>query len=236
MKKLLLVVGLLLLGMQVSDASPETVYLAAENSWPPFAKEDGSGISKSIVQKAYAAVGRNVEFVVVPYARGLKMAQQGQVDGVFNVTKQASTEAMFLFGDEPILQVTASYYYPPNSKANFQDVENIPHNASLALIIGYEYGDEYEIFRNRFKEVRVKKQRQIVQLLLGNKVDAAIMFDEVAAFTLREMGMASSAIRKGNVNHISDIYVAFSKSRKGSEEKMRDLDRGLKLLKIQARK
>ena len=32
----------------------EEVTLAAESSWPPFAKKDGSGISKTIIEKAYS--------------------------------------------------------------------------------------------------------------------------------------------------------------------------------------
>jgi polar amino acid transport system substrate-binding protein len=62
----------------------ESIKLAAENSWPPYSDKNGSGISKEIIQAAYNSVNVTVEFIVVPYARALKMAKLGQVDGAFN--------------------------------------------------------------------------------------------------------------------------------------------------------
>ena len=86
------------------------IKLAAENSWPPFSNETGEGISKDIIQRAFYHVGVEVEFIVVPYARALRMAQLGKVDGAFNVTKQKSTTDKFAFGKVPILQVKASFF------------------------------------------------------------------------------------------------------------------------------
>lgn len=211
------------------DIQPK-VLLAVENSWPPFAKADGTGLSRTIVEKAYKLTNYDVEFIVVPYARALHMAESGKVDGVFNVTKQASTEQNFYFGRHPILTASASYYYPPESILDFANLQSVPDGTSLALIIGYEYGNMYEQHRSRFSEVRLAKQNQIINMLLTSKVDAAIMFDEVAKYTAGKMPKSGSKIRKGAVNHVSDIYVAFSKKRIGVEAKLQALDLGLTLL------
>lgn len=208
----------------------DTVLLAAENSWPPFAKSDGEGISKSIIEKAYAYSGVDVQFVVVPYARALNMAEAGEVDGAFNVSKQGSTEAKFLFGKEPLLRVSASFYYSPSSKLDYESVSEIPNGTKIATILGYEYGDLYTKNQARFTESRVATQQQIVKLLLSGRVDMAIMFDEVASYTIEEMGYEQSVLRKGALNHTSEIYVAFNKKLKGSE-KVRKLDLGLKAIR-----
>ena len=83
----------------------------------------------------------------------------------------------------------------------------------IGLIIGYEYGDDYEKHRQRFNEVRLTKQSQIIEMLQSNRIDMAIMFDEVAAYSLQKSNLPSSTIKQGAINHISDIYIAFSKSR-----------------------
>lgn len=212
-----------------SSIHAEVITLAAESSWPPFAKKDGSGISKTIIEKAYSYSGHTVEFVVVPYARALSMAKQGSVDGAFNVTKQASTEADFSFGERALLKVSASFYYPPGSNLSYTTSDMIPRGTSIATIIGYEYGDRYEKNRERFDEVRVATQAQIVNLLKAGRVDMAIMFDEVASYTLEQMQLPTEDIKKGHINHTSDIYVAFNKSHANSQI-VKDLDKGLKAI------
>ncbi|GAB3024996.1 substrate-binding periplasmic protein [Bowmanella dokdonensis] len=208
----------------------DKVLLAMEDSWPPYAKSNGEGISREIVEAAYQAVGQPVEFVVVPYARALQMARTGEVDGVFNVTRQDTTEAVYQFGREPLLRAPASYFYPAGSTLDFTSAECIPDHTTVAVIIGYEYGDLYERHRHRFREVRVSSQQQIIQLLVRQRVQMAIMFDQVAAYYLREMGLQAHSIRKGKVNHISDIYVAFSRQRPKADQYMEQLDKGLQLL------
>lgn len=211
-----------------ASESPMSLTLAVEDSWPPYAKKDGTGISRTIIEQALAPSGIKLEFFVVPYARALKLTADGVVDGAFNVTRQPSTTNTFVFGQEPLLQAAASYFYPPTEKFDYISPKDIPNGTAIALIIGYEYGDEYEAHRHRFDEVRVSSQKQIIRLLIERKVDMAIMFDDVADYTLGEMRLDAYKIRKGRQNHVSNIYVAFSKKRPDIDKKIALLDRALK--------
>lgn len=224
---------LLLLLTPLFLSASDTVRLAAEDSWPPFATENGDGISRTIIEKAYAYSDTKVEFVVVPYARALSMVESGEVDGAFNVTKQASTETKFAFGELPLLNVSASFYYPRNGNLNYQSIADVPNGTSIATIIGYEYGDAYSAHKHRFEESRVASQEQIIKLLMSKRVDMAIMFDEVASFTLEQMQLKPDSIDKGNINHTSDIYVAFNKKLADSK-KIRALDKGLKAINAES--
>lgn len=224
--RIILIICLLMFLNALQANEVKTVKLAVENSWPPYADKSGNGISKEIVQKAYNAVGINVNFVVVPYARALKMAEHGIVDGAFNVTKQESTIAKFNFHNTPLLKATASFYYPKNSTLDFLDIQDVPPHTSIALIIDYEYGEQYEALKHKYNEVRVSTQHQIIELLKTGRIDMAIMFDEVAKFTLAELDLPMNTVRKGHINHVSDIYVAFTQKRDVSE-KISLLDTGL---------
>jgi len=210
--------------------SKTTVVLAVENSWPPYSDRLGNGLSKDMIKKAYHAVNVEVKFLVVPYARALYMVEHGSVDGAFNVTKQSNTVNKFNFGTEILLQATASFYSHNDSKSNILSANDIPDGTTVALILGYEYGDVYQLNKHRFKEVRVGNQNQIVQLLLNKRTDIAIMFDEVAKETMTNMGLKHSSLKRGHVNHQSDIYVAFSK-KNDTKGKMELLDKGLKIIK-----
>lgn len=209
----------------------ETFIFAAENSWPPFAMADGSGLSRTIIEQALSYSDSTATFITVPYARALKMAENGQVDGAYNVTLQQNTLQRLVFGNEPLFQAKASFYYPKDSTFNYASVDKFPGGINIALITGYEYGDSYEAHRKRFKEVRVANQRQIINMLRENKVHMAIMFDDVAAYTLAAMQLPQDAIRKGKLNHISDIYVAFSPKAKNLEAKINLFDEGLRQVK-----
>ena len=204
----------------------ESITLAAESSWPPYSDKNGNGISKDIIQAAYNSVNVDVEFIVVPYARALKMTQLGQVDGAFNVTKQASTIDTFNFGNTAIFQASASFYYHNDYTMNFISTNEIPNKTSVGVIIGYEYGDNYDANKSRFSEIKVANQTQLIELLRKKRIDVAIMFDEVAKSKLKKMRLSLDAIKKGEINHTSDIYVAFSKL-KDTKKAMKLLDKGL---------
>ena len=209
----------------------ETFIFAAENSWPPFAMADGNGLSRTIIEQALSYSDSTATFITVPYARALKMAENGQVDGAYNVTLQQNTLQRLVFGNEPLFQAKASFYYPKDSTFNYASVDKFPGGINIALITGYEYGDNYEAQRKRFKEVRVANQRQIINMLRENKVHVAIMFDAVASYTLAAMQLPHDAIRKGELNHISDIYVAFSPKAEDLEAKIALFDEGLRRFK-----
>ncbi|WP_448211162.1 substrate-binding periplasmic protein [Colwellia sp. MEBiC06753] len=204
--------------------------MAVEDSWPPYADKQGNGISKQRILAALSGSGISVSFVVVPYARALKMAETGKVDGCFNVTRQHDTEVKYRFGQQPLLQAQASHFYPEHSSVKYRNIADIPNGTRIGLILGYEYGEEYEAHRHRFKEIRVSEQSQIVKLLQKHRIDLAIMFDEVAKFTLHSMSLPPNAISKGAINHISDIYVAFNKDAPSLDKVIEALDEGLRRL------
>lgn len=227
MKQLFLVFLISCALYSASVFAQPSITLAVENSWPPYANQYGDGLSKQILQKAFANQGIQVSFVTVPYARALHLTEIGKVDGAFNVTKQTSTIEKFSFGQEPILVASASYYYPINSKFNYKSVADIPSGTTVAVILGYEYGNDYELNKHRFDEVKVSSQEQIIKLLLRNRADMAIMFDEVAKYHLTKMQLTEHAIIKGELNHTSHIFVAFNKD-KALQTVIEKLDKGLK--------
>ena len=224
-------IGIVLMTMSFNLFAKQTVVLAAEDSWPPYADINGNGISKTLIRTALQGSRFDVEFVTVPYARALEMTEHGQVVGCFNVTRQRDTQQRFLFGEQVLLVARASYFYPNNSSKDYASPADIPNNTSVALIIGYEYGEEYEKHRHRFNEHRVSKQSQIIALLQNQRVDMAIMFDEVAKYTLTTMNLTEDVIDKGELNHRSDIYVAFSRQHPLSVKLVKALDMGLQKLK-----
>jgi len=153
------------------------------------------------------------------------------LDGGYNVTRQENTEKDFIFGQEPLLRAKAYWYVPANSTLEFKSIDKVPDLLRIGGIIDYEYGDAYERQRNRFKEIRVPRQSQLIKMLKTGRIDAAIMFEEEANQALREMNLPGDAVRKIMFNHTSDIYVAFSRKKETSQKNAEILDKGLRLLR-----
>jgi polar amino acid transport system substrate-binding protein len=218
---------------QADEGRSTSVVLAVEDSWPPYADDHGQGISTNILEQAFASVGIKLIVKISPYARVLNEVEKGILVGGYNVTRQASTEEQFLFGEQAILLAPASFYFSnDNHQARqYKSIADIPDGTTIGLIIDYEYGDEFEKNKHRFKQVRVSKQEQIINMLRLGRIDGAIMFDAVAKYTLKSMDLAEASLQKGPLNHTSHIYVAFSRSHNKAQYFADKLDQGLTNLK-----
>lgn len=219
------------LGIAHAEPSSKEIRLVAEDSWPPYSDKNAQGLSTALVSAAYHISGNNVVLDVMPYARVVRSVRAGLSDGGYNITRQSSTEDLFLFGSEVLLTANAFFYFKAGSGANYKSYNDIPNGSRVGLVIGYDYGDIYQVHAHRFTEVRVTKQRHIIKMLKAGRIDAAIMFDEVAAYNLRDLNISVGAIDKGFMNHTSDIYVGFSLKRSASARNAELLDEGLRLLR-----
>jgi polar amino acid transport system substrate-binding protein len=216
------------------DSRISSINLAAEDSWPPFADQFGKGISHTLLKAAYGQVGIKVEYVVVPYSRGLRMAEKGNVDGVFNVAKEISTEDKFIFGQQPLFTTSASFYQSNQKPTSATHKSQLAPHTVVGIIEGYEYGDEFSklVTDNQLTIFTATSQKQLINLLLVNRIDLAVMFDLVAKVHVSQMG-AEQDISPAFSNHSSDIYVAFSKKSPNAHYLAQKLDEGLLKLKSQ---
>ena len=208
---------------------PFKVKLAAEDNWAPFADPYGKGISHRLLKQAYARVNIEVDSLVVSYARGVVMTKQGIVDGVFNLHKERKTQEEFVFGQTPLFTTSASFYQNNAHPLLAEDKWHLPQGLLVGIIKGYEYGDELSQLK-QLKFVEVGNHNQLINLLLLNRIDAAIMYDEVAKQYLTQMGV-NKVINRSVHNHTGDLYVAFSKLRPNAQLFADKLDQGLNALK-----
>jgi len=204
----------------------DTLRIAAENSWPPYSDARGLGLSYRIVTEALKVVGHDIHIEVVPYARALRLADSGDADAVWNVTLDDSTRQRFHFGQQPLLRATGYFYYKRGNEKAYQSLVEVPDQTRIAVINDYEYGNTFVEQQQRFILIRVATQTQIVKLLQSGRADMAIMFEQVAQYTLQQSGQ-TEALSKGARNHVSDIYLAFNRNEPSSAQYARDLDHGL---------
>ncbi|MCG9697285.1 transporter substrate-binding domain-containing protein [Shewanella sp. Isolate11] len=219
--------------VQAEQTEMSSIKLAAENNWAPFADHDGQGLSHTLINEAFAREGINVDSIVVSYARGVVMAQQGAVDGVFNLHKEQANQDKFIFGNEPLFSASAYFYQNNSHPLNVNSKWDIPKNSIVGIIRGYDYGDELKSL-TQLKFIEVDNHHQLINLLLLNRIDTAIMYEKVANQYLTTMGV-THVINKSVHNHTGDLYLAFSQSRPHSKLFAEKLDQGIRALKSDGR-
>lgn len=212
--------------VRAAESGHAPVRIAAEDNWPPFSDEKGKGLSSMLVSAAFAQSGYKIETVVVPYARALYYTAKGKTDACWNVTRQANTERDYVLHQQPLFQAASSFYYHRLAKS-YRSVAEIPDGAVVGVILGYEYGDLYEQHKKRFQLVEVSSHPQLIALLQHDKVELAIFFDDVLDYYLAQPAMRQIRLQKGQLNHLSDIYVAFSRATPRSKALAEALDAGL---------
>ena len=211
------------------SAADKTITIAAEDNWPPFSDEKGRGLSYTLVQAAFKQSGYRLKTVVVPYARALYYTEHNMVDGCWNVTKQQSTSSKFLLHQVPLFRASSSFYYYKTAKS-FKSVATIPNRTVVGVILGYEYGDEFEKHKQRFHLVEVSTHEQLVKLLRAEKLDVALFFDDVLSFYLKQWQLSDPLLIRGEQNFVSELFIAFDKQNEQSQHKADALDQGLRQL------
>lgn len=216
-----------------TSADPEParlIRIAEEDNWPPFSDHQGQGLSEQLVKAAFATQGYQITTVVVPYARALHFTSQGDTDACWNVTRQQNTEQNFTLHSIPLFTADSSFYYYRHSQP-YASVAQIPNGTVVGVILGYEYGDLYEQHKHRFKLVEVSTHAQLIGLLNTNKLDLAIFFDDVLHYYLQQEGIPAQNLKRGELNHTSEIYLAFNKNDPQSMKRAEALDAGINQLK-----
>jgi len=211
--------------------SGKQLIIAAEDSVPPFSDKNGQGISINIINAVFKQSPYKVKYISVPYARALKMLTLGQVDGAFHVTKDVNNKDVFLFGIEPLLTLNSHFFYSTNSTINYSSLKEIPDGTSVAVMLGFEYGNDYLKHKDRFKIIQVNSQKQIIKLLLANRITMGIMYKSIALQKLTEMSLAKESIRQGHFNSSSDSFLVFNKNDQTSVGLVNYFDLELKRLK-----
>jgi len=219
-----------LANLQPNQSADLLIRVAAEDNWPPFSDQQGLGLSYQLVTAALAPQGYRLELSAVPYARALHLTSLGKADALWNVTRQNNTSRDYILHDTPLFQASSSFYYHGQAKA-YRSVAEIPDNTVVGVILGYEYGDLYEQHKHRFKRVEVSQHRQLIQLLQQERVALAIFFDDVLQWYLQQEPVAGSLPVRGQLNHVSEIFVALNKQSPRSKTLALALDQGLARLK-----
>ncbi|NTS77208.1 transporter substrate-binding domain-containing protein [Catenovulum sp. SM1970] len=227
MTKVLYILSFLFVLSQGKAFAQTQIKFSIENNWPPFANFSGKSLSKDKVTQALNLVDLQSTFIIVPKSKGIYLARTGQVDAVLNLEKTPNNQNDFIFGEQPLFDAEASFFYPADSTLDARNFADLPDGTRVVLVKGYDYGEDYYKHSHRFKETIVASLFQSIDNIISKKADVGVMLDIEAQYYLSRMKLPPRVIKKGEVHHTKKIYAAFSKRVKQAQKWADKLDEGL---------
>lgn len=135
------------------DKNAKTVVLA-NGEWVPYQGEalPGGGSMSRIVRAAFETQGWQVEFVYLPWAKGLSMTENVKTDGTMLYSYNEERGQKFFYSD-PVLQLDTVVFYNHNKPVRWEKPEDLK-GLSLGGVEKYDYGfireeDGYHLIRSQ---------------------------------------------------------------------------------------
>lgn len=213
-------------------AQPRTVVIGAEDDWYPYSAErqgKAHGMTVELVSAAFAAVGIQVHFDVLPYARCMAQTRSGSLPACFNTTRTSLIENHYLWPARPMFEERFTIYAraedPVNGGMQVRDLEGQP----VAVTRGYEYGSEFD-GNPRIERVVTGHDEKNFRLLLRGR--ARFTLAPEINTRLLFMQHPDLAGRFKVVGHLPmfGLYTAFSRQHPDARAMLHAFNEGMKLI------
>ncbi|MGE4299835.1 MAG: substrate-binding periplasmic protein [Desulfovibrionaceae bacterium] len=188
-----------------------------EDVRPPFAVShaDGTtgGMAAELTREVFFRLGKPVELGLLPWRRVLRMAQQGDVDGIMLLQHSEDREQYLVYSD-PVVSLRASLYYNPTriEQPRVRDLEDLQSRV-IGLVNGYFHGAAFDCFlqTDQCRIVPAYTQEENVRRLVSGRVEMIISTDAAVGDVLERNPDFRSRIRRCCDLGSYDYHMALSR-------------------------
>ena len=210
----------------------ESITIAAEDDWVPYARADGTGLANEMVKAAFKTVGIDVTYQVFPYIRVLSYLDSGEYVAGFNVPLDDENKDKYIFGKQRLYDVPSQYFVNKSAPLKATKREELVNGEKIGIVRGYGYGDAFNQMAEQGKVRSVISNSDSINLKkqASNRLDPTIIFEKSAGVLLKELGLEDQ-IEVAFVHEILPIYLAFSKAHPKGQYYSDKFDEGMANLK-----
>lgn len=193
----------------------------AEPSWripvspePPWVIQEGDslrGIDIDIIKLLSQELGFSVELMPCPWARCLKMMEQGDADFMLAVFKRPERAAYLEFVEPGyLLDDPKAFYVPIDSPLRIQSYSDLT-GLNIGIIRGAAYFERFDNYRN-LQKYEVANELLLLRMLKRKRLDAVIGSPTVMTYQINSNGMKGQFRRESfHYEEEAFSYMAFSK-------------------------
>lgn len=215
----------------------------ATDPWCPYVCEEQDndpGMLIEIAEQAFAESGYLVDFVWLNWARAIKEARKGRVQGIIGAYRTDSPD--FLFGKEHLVVSHMCFYTKADDKWLYTGLSSLD-DRSISLVNAYSYGhklDNYVMRQQLAGDTNIIRAYGKDTLdhrisLLNNSKLSTLVEDQVVINQANRMLAPEQQLRAAGCLPPEKIYLAFSPDSNLSPRLSRALDQGVKALRESGR-
>lgn len=215
-----------------STAFSETLILAALTAWPPFSDENlqANGFSNDLIVQAMKRAGHDVKVSMVPWARALLMANNGEADLVSSMWKTAERETDYLFSD-PYYVNRVVFAKRTGDVFEFKTLADLK-GKTVGTIRDYSY-DAAFLAATDFKREAVGNNTLNFRKLIEGRIDAMPEDEGVLKYELSKVDAKDRekiALTNGALSE-STLHMVVPRKRANAEKLIQDFNRGQEEIK-----
>lgn len=184
--------------------------------YPPYIKQarhGAQGLAVDIVNEAFLRMGRPVSIQFYPWARIVKMTEEGDADGLFTIKKTAARSATMLFPQKPLIRQDYVFFVLKDSETRFDGQFSSMADARIGVVYTTSYGPRFDeaVRKGEFKKLDPASNYVLTfRKLLGKRVDAVICSRLVGLEILKNMNAAERVQISGPAVETVASYLSFT--------------------------
>lgn len=212
------------------------------DEWCPYNCKPSNkpGFMIKLAERIFEKSGHTIEYSVVPWKRAKLGIKDGIYDGIVGMTKNKTTEKLYVFPEQELGESQFCFYALSESQWEFTGVPSLKE-IKLGVINGYGYGadgtpiEEYLTNNKDTPFVNAISGRyalkQIIKMILLERLTTVIEDSMVMEYTLATMGHQTKFKKVGCLEEVDRVHIAFSLKNPRSGEYAKILSKGIIELK-----
>lgn len=204
--------------------------------WAPYLGETlpHHGVASRIVTEAFALQGIEVQWEFHPWARSLKMAEQGQRDGSAVWLVNTDREQRFHIS-EAVIESGYYLFHRKDLAFDWSEINDL-RGLRIAGTRGYDYGEAFQRAEaaGEIKVMRLNGDEPGMRQLLAGRIDL-FPVDKVVGFDLLHQKFSADERQRLSFHsrplRSDSLHLLLSREIPGNAELMERFNRGLKQLR-----
>ena len=232
MKCRILILSALIFMLSYSFVFAKETIVLTTLEWEPYIGQHlpNQGFVYQLVTEAFKREGYNVKIEYYPWARTVKMADDGNVDGYFPEYYADSRKEFVLFSD-PFDGGPVGFFKLKSNNIKWLKLEDLKHY-TIGVVRDYVNEDSFDA-ADYLKKDEANDDETNFRKLIGKRLDLIVADRYVGEYILKTKMPASL----NDVEFVSPpliehkLYVCISKKTRNAQEKISAFNRGLESMK-----
>lgn len=231
MTRILISIILAVLLLSTSAFAGQKIVLTS-GEWPPYISQEfkHGGLGTKIVTEALGLAGIEVEYVYMPWKRGLESVKEGQYIGAMGWSRTEEREQYLLYS-EPIFAPETVFFHRKDTKFDWTTLDDIG-TMTVGGTLGYSYNDFLRpIIRKKGGKLDIAPTDQMSMLkLVDGRIDIFPCARAVGYYLLRAKllpGLADTITSHPKPLMQKSVHLVISKNAENAQEIIDRFNEGL---------